>query len=174
MRLLITLLFITTLLFSKELPTIVPLSWLKDNMNNPNLVILDIREYEDYKKGHIKGAVNIPGLKNLFDEQSWKVPKLDFLKTLFSNAGIDHNSEVVVYDNGEFFWAARAYWILEILGHSNVGILKYAYGKEIEKNFPTSTQDSVVTKKEFVPRIDNGLIETKLSTLLSIGKKNDH
>lgn len=154
-----------------DMPAIISIDWLKKNENNNNLVILDIREYKDYKKGHIKGAVNIPGLQNLFDADSWMIPKLDKLKTLFSNAGIDKDSLVVAYDNGDFFWAARLYWILEVLGHKNVGILKYAYGTHIKNNLPISIVDTQVEPKQFVPMIDNNQIETKLSTLLAIGNK---
>lgn len=154
----------------KEIPSVVPIEWLKDNIDNKRLVILDIREYKEYKKGHLKGAVNIPGLQSLFDENSWMMPKLDFLKELFSNAGIDKDSLVVAYDNGQFFWAARAYWILEVLGHHNVGILEYSYGNYLKNNLPISKEDAVVVKKDFIPRVDTKQIATKLSTLLSIGK----
>lgn len=155
----------------KEMPDVVPVSWVKQQLNNERLVILDIRDYEDYKQGHVAGAVNIPGLANLFDPETWLLPKLDQLQTLFSNAGIDHNSLVVIYDNGDFFWAARAYWILEVLGHQNVGLLKYAYGSYLQDNLPVAFEDSVVTPKHFIPRVDNEQIQTKLSTLLAIGKK---
>jgi thiosulfate/3-mercaptopyruvate sulfurtransferase len=155
----------------KEIPNVVPVSWLKKHINDKRVVILDIRSYKEYKKGHVKGAVNIPGLENLFDAKTWMMPKFDFLKNLFSNAGIDQDSLVVAYDNGDFFWAARLYWILEVLGHKNVGILEYSYGKYLQKNLPISTQDTKVVKKEFIPRIDNTQIQTKLSTLMAIGKK---
>ena len=156
---------------TKELANIVEVKWLKDNLNNKRLVILDIREYDEYKKGHVKGAVNLPGLKNLFDEKTWMMPKLDFLRNIFSKAGINNNSLVVAYDNGDFFWAARLYWILEVLGHKNVGILKYSYGKYLEDNLPISTKDFIPTKTNFIARVNNEQIQTKLSTLLSIGKK---
>lgn len=164
-------LFSTEVDQKKELPNIVPINWLKENINNKRLVILDIRPYDEYKKGHVSGAINLPGLKNLFDAKTWMIPKLDFLKELFSNAGIDKDSLVVAYDNGDFFWSARLYWILEVLGHKNVGILKYSYGSYLKKNLPISANDTIVVKKQFLPRIHNEQIETKLSTLLAIGKK---
>jgi len=170
MILLFSFLFSEDNSIKKDIPSVVPIEWLKDNIDNKRLVILDIREYEEYKKGHLKGAVNIPGLKSLFDENSWMMPKLDFLKELFSNAGIDKDSLVVAYDNGQFFWAARAYWILEVLGHNNVGILEYSYGNYLKNNLPISKKDAVVVKKDFIPRVDTKQIATKLSTLLSIGK----
>ena len=162
-----------TVLFAQEklVPTIVPIAWVKEHIDNKNLVILDIRDYNEYKKGHVKGAVNIPGLKNLFDATSWKMPKLNFLKELFSNAGIDSDKLVVIYDNGQFFWSARAYWILEVLGHQNVGLLKYAYGNYLKKNLPISTEDTKIARAEFIPRVNNDEIQTKLSTLMAINKK---
>ncbi len=62
------------------------------------------------------------------------MPKLDFLKDLFSEAGIDSNSLVLAYDNGDFIWAARFYWILETLGHNQVGILKVGYSDWLKKS----------------------------------------
>jgi thiosulfate/3-mercaptopyruvate sulfurtransferase len=174
-KLLILLILLTNFIFAsninKQIPNVVPVSWLKQNIDNKKVVILDIRPYEEYKKGHIKGAVNIPGLENLFDKDTWMMPKLNFLKELFSNAGIKKDSLVVAYDNGDFFWAARLYWILEVLGHHNVGILKYSYGNYVKNNLPISTQDTKVTKSEFIPRVNEQQIATKLSTLLAIGKK---
>jgi len=158
-------------LFAKELPVVVPLQWLQDNINDPKVVIVDLREKKEYDKGHIKGAVNMPGMESLFKADSWMMPDINFLKNLFSNAGIDKDSLVVAYDNGEFFWAARLCWILEVLGHKNVGLLKYAYGEQIKKTFPISTKTPTITKKEFIPRVDDNQIETKLSTLMAIGKK---
>lgn len=152
------------------IPAITTIEWLKTNINNPKVVIVDLRPYDEYQKGHLKNAVNIPGLKSLFDENFF-MPKLDILKKIFSDAGIDSEKLVVAYDNGDFIWAARFYWILQTLGHENVGILKVAYGKELMNNFEISTQDTVALKSEFIPRIDNSKIETKLSTLLSIGNK---
>jgi len=154
----------------KEIPSIVPLQWLKQNYDNSKLVLIDLRSEDEFKSGHLKNAVNMPGLKSLFDKDL-KMPKLAFLKELFSNAGIDNESYVVAYDNGDFIWAARMYWILDILGHENVGILKYSFGNRLKNEFPIETGSNKVARKEFVPRIDNEKIETKLSTLLSIGKK---
>ncbi len=166
----LVLLMVITNLNAKQLPTIVGLDWLSKNKNNKNLVIVDLRVSDEYKKGHIKNAVNIPGLKSLFDEK-YMMPKLDFLKDIFSNAGIDHNSLVVAYDNGDFIWAARFFWILETLGHKNVGVLKYGYSDWLSKKVEISTTPPKIQRKEFVIRVDNKKVQTKLSTLLSIGKK---
>ncbi len=77
---------------------------------------------------------------------------------------------MVIYDNGQFFWAARAYWILEVIGHKNVGLLKYAYGNYLKTHLPISKEDTKPTRAEFIPRVNNKEIQTKLSTLMAINK----
>ncbi len=155
---------------NKDMPSIVKTTWLKNNIDNPNLVLLDLRNKEAYKKDHLLKAVNIPALKNLFDEKLF-MPDIEKLQKLFSNAGIKNDSLVVAYDDGSFIWSARLYWILEILGHKNVGILNVGYGNWEEGTLPISKDNFIAHKTNFVPKVDNTKVQTKLSTLLSIGKK---
>ncbi len=155
---------------SLKVPVVIPLQWLKNHYNDSRLVIIDVRKRELYKKGHLKHAVNIPAFEDLFDK-NYMIPKLSFLKELFSNAGIDNNSAVVVYGGKVPIWAARFYWIGEVLGLDNVGILKVSYGNWKKGELPVSTKIFKPKKKNFVPRIDNSKMETELSTLVSIGKK---
>ena len=153
-----------------QMPAIVPVSWLRSEINNPHLVIIDLRTAEAYKAGHLRHAVNIPALKGLFDKKFF-MPKLDYLKKTFSDAGIGSDSLVVAYDNGDFIWAARFYWILEVLGHKDVGILKVGYGNPKLAGIATSTQVYTPKATEFVPRVDSSKVQTKLSTLMAIDHK---
>jgi thiosulfate/3-mercaptopyruvate sulfurtransferase len=156
-----------------DIPAIVPLSWLKKNIDNPRVVIIDLQPEENYMKGHIQGAVSMPGpppSKLLFDSK-FLMPKLETMTDTLSNAGINKDSLVVVYDGGAFMWAARLYWILDFLGHGNVGLLQVGYGGWKKGEIPTSITTFKAKRQEFVPRIDNSKIKTKLDTLLAIGKK---
>jgi len=157
----------------KDIPTIVSVDWLKKNIDNPKVVIIDLQPKEKYMKGHIKGAASMPGQPpaQLLFFFFLLMPKLSIMQDRLSNAGIDKDSLVVVYDSGAFAWAARLYWILEFLGHKNVGILKVGYGGWEKGELPVSTTAFKAKRKEFIPRIDNAKIKTKLDTLLAIGKK---
>jgi len=154
---------------SKKNPAIVSASWVKSKMNTKNIVLVDLRSMEEYQKGHIKGAVNIES-SNLFTTGKF-MPPVDSLRKLLSEAGIDSQTHVVAYDNGIFIWAARFYWILETLGHKNVSILDVGFEHKDLKQLPISKENTQITKKEFIPRVDDAKVQTKLSTLVSIGKK---
>lgn len=154
----------------KKVPAIVDSQWLKLQLSNPNIVIIDLRTNEEFKKGHIENAVNIYAYKNLFAE-NYMMPGLYELRKLFSEAGIDSSKHVIAYDDGSFIWAARLYWILETLGHTNVSILNIGYNHKDITTLPISTQAKIPTKKEFIPRIDDSKLQTKLGTLVAIGNK---
>jgi thiosulfate/3-mercaptopyruvate sulfurtransferase len=56
------LLFPTLLLLSQvqahDIDPIVSTEWLAAILNNPKVVAIDIRKIEDYREGHIPGAIS--------------------------------------------------------------------------------------------------------------------
>ena len=173
LRLLFFIMFVmssTVFAVEKETPLVVSVEWLAQHLEDENIVIIDVRKKEAYQKGHIKGAVNMPVMEDFFTKKDLKLPSLSFLTNLFSNAGIDKNTHVIVYDNGQFCWAARAIWVLKLLGHNKGSFLEYSYGKYVQKHLPISTKAPHLVKKEFIPMINNNMIATKLDTLMAIGK----
>jgi thiosulfate/3-mercaptopyruvate sulfurtransferase len=170
------ILFLSFMIFSfsiansEKFPLVVSVDWLKQHLNDKDVVVIDVRKEEVYKKGHIKGAVNMPVMKDFFTPKTLRIPKLSFLKELFSNAGIDANTKVIVYDNGQFCWAARAVWILKVLGHQNASLLEYGWGNYIKEHLPISIKTPKRERKEFIPRLNDELIATKLDVLIAIKK----
>ncbi len=168
---LISLFFSLTIIANdKVMPSIVSVKWLKSHIDDPRLVIIDVRKKSTFVKGHIRHAVNLPVFKYLFDKNLY-LPKLSFLKKVFSDAGIDDKSLVVVYGNDEPIWAARFYWISKVLGHDKVGLLKVSYGNWKKGELPTSKSIYTPMKTNFIPMVDNSILQTKLSVYMSLGKK---
>jgi len=153
-------------------PEIVSVSWLKEHYNNPHLVIIDVRKESLFKKGHLKRAINVPVFRDLFVGKNFMLPKLSSLKELFSKAGIDDKSIIVVYGDNQPIWGARFYWISEVLGQDNVGLLKVGYGNWKSGMLAISTKTYKPKKTNFIPKVDNSKIATKLQTFMAIGKSN--
>lgn len=149
---------------------IVDAQWLARNLGAPNLIIVDTRLPEDYLLGHVKGAVNIPYSK-LFAE-GYLIPGIKEIRETIASAGIGNTSRVIVYDNGEFIWAARAFWLLETFGVANVALLDVGYGNWPKGLLPEANKPPQVRRGNFVPRIDNRRLETKLGTRLAIASKS--
>lgn len=153
---------------SAELSRIVDLAWLQQHIDNPAVRLVDLRKPDAFMAGHIKNAVNIYYM-DLFD-QDLKMPPLDTMRTLLGQAGIDDTIRVVAIDDGSFIWSARFLWLLETLGHDKVHMLNVAYGNWQGHAIPTSNQPVIPRKRQFVTRINADILQTKLGTLVSIGK----
>lgn len=154
----------------KGVEAIVTAQWLKTQLNNPSVVVVDLREPVDFAQNHIENAVNIP-FKKLFGADQKMIPSLSDIRELFGAAGIDSKTHVIGYDSGVFKASARLYWLLETMGHRKVSILNVGYGNWENGVLPTTSEIKQPKKKEFVPAVDNEKMQTKLGTLVSIGQK---
>lgn len=115
---------------------LVSASWLKENLNNEKLVILDCRfnlmdkQYgkRSYEEGHIKGAIRVDLETELSSEVKahggrHPLPNIQEMKKTFGNMGINNDSIVVAYDEGDLAGPSRLWWILKYLGHDRVYVL---------------------------------------------------
>ncbi|MCK9363649.1 MAG: rhodanese-like domain-containing protein [Syntrophales bacterium] len=153
---------------------IVSTNWLSDNIGFPNLLILDVRNPDEYAKGHIFGAVNVPCLGNWYlnlfgKEFPWmELPEEKDLFATMGKTGITGNSIVVVVGRtadpmGVYAMAdaARVAATIVYAGVKNVAILDGGYDKwaaegraaSAEVVTPTPvTYAGAVLKKMFVSK----------------------
>lgn len=106
---------------SKEKIT-VDVDKLRSEIRDKSVKVLDIRKEEDYKQGHIPGAINLPLATLLADDSPEKV--LQFVQSF----GIGDETPVVVYDDTFGALASRVAWTLEYIGHKDVTLLNITYG----------------------------------------------
>lgn len=97
---------------------------IKDYMNKPEVVIVDMQKPEEYAKGHLKGAVNIT-LQNLVI--STPVPNMlapkEQIETVLGAKGIGNDTTILIYDNNNNMEAARMFWTLQVYGHQNMKVV---------------------------------------------------
>ncbi|MGB7604697.1 MAG: sulfurtransferase [Lutisporaceae bacterium] len=97
---------------------------IKDYMNKPEVVIVDMQKPEEYAKGHLKGAVNIT-LQNLVI--STPVPNMlapkEQIETVLGTKGIGNDTTILIYDNNNNMEAARMFWTLQVYGHQNMKVV---------------------------------------------------
>lgn len=150
---------------------LVNAKWLKENLNNENLVIVDCRfdlmdkEYgkKSYEKNHIKGAVRIDietELSSKVQEHGGRhpLPNVDELKSTFENLGINNDSIVVCYDEGDLAGPSRLWWTLKYLGHDKVYVLDGGINAFIEIGGDTNNEVPTVSKNgEFVVNVNDSM-----------------
>lgn len=168
----ITFLSIVSLSLFAQVPDVIPVNWLQQHYKDKNLVLIDVRDRKSFQKNHLKKAVNIPAFEKLFYGPKMVMPPLTQLKQIFSQAGIDDKSEIVVYGGENPIWSARFYWISKVLGAKNIGILQVSFNNWKKGVLPVTKDIYKPLYKDFAPKIDNTILDTKLDVLTSLGKVN--
>lgn len=166
----LAILFITLPSFASiQNDLLVDINWLKEKQSSENIII-DVRSYEEYTQGHIPHAVNIP-VKNTFNPKNNtdRVANIRHIKSLFSDAGIDHEKSITLYDDGSHIDAGRVFWVFEVYGHKNVKLLSGGYPAWVKKHHQDiSTEQVIPIKTNYVPNLNPKRLSTKLSVQLAI------
>ena len=89
------------------------------------VTLIDLRPAEDFAIGHIDGSKHLD-IYGVSLNDSSDAPLNAFLtlfRTLFGTRGVTLDRPVVIYDHETGERAARAVWLLAVLGHTDVRIL---------------------------------------------------
>jgi thiosulfate/3-mercaptopyruvate sulfurtransferase len=108
---------------------------LAESLNQPDLVVLDIRARAPFEAGHVLGAAHSD-----YAADGWRVarggaggllPEADGLAALLGRLGLrpEHHAVVVGAGTGanDFSATARVYWTLKVAGHGPVSLLDGGY-----------------------------------------------
>ena len=89
------------------------------------VTLIDLRPAEDFSLGHIEGSkhLDIYGVSLNDTSDAPLNAFLSIFETLFGTRGVSQDKPVVIYDHETGERAARAVWLLAVLGHPNVRIL---------------------------------------------------
>jgi len=128
----------------RAIPPLVSTHWLAKNIDDPELVIIDIRCGEEYRAAHIPEAINVPF-------PSWAVTRNDLLLELpevgdlfntTGSAGIRSSSKVVVVNKTDTPFnladATRVACTLLYGGVKNVAVLNGGHNKWVKERKPIS------------------------------------
>jgi len=113
---------------SNDFGPTVSADWLLENLDEPGLVVADVRWYLDdrfgrdaYDAGHVDGAVFVDLDTDLAAPPSYAggrhpLPDPAEFARVMSRVGIGDTDQVVVYDDVGGAIAARMWWMLDVLG----------------------------------------------------------
>jgi len=76
---------------------------------------------------------------DLSNELPHTMPSAEYFQSQARKLGINHNSQIIVYDSFGLFSAARAWWMFKSMGHQHVAILDGGLPTWLANDFPTSS-----------------------------------
>jgi thiosulfate/3-mercaptopyruvate sulfurtransferase len=90
------------------------------------VTLIDLRPAEDFAVGHIAGSrhLDIYGVSLNDSSDAPLNAFLSIFQTLFGARGVSQDKPVVIYDHESGERAARAVWLLAVLGHPDVRMLE--------------------------------------------------
>ncbi len=139
--------------------------WLAENLDNPQVVIVDCRfqltspswGYEQYTNGHIRGAYYLDLNRDLSSPVRphggrHPLPDLNQFATKLASFGINSDTLVVAYDDSRLAFAARLWWLLRYLGHNSVVVLDGGWNAWQQGNYPITQNIPLPREGSFIPQ----------------------
>jgi len=129
--------------------TLVTTQWLKANIDNSDIVLIDMSDETQYQRFHIKKAIQLPYHvlnRKLKNGVSLSIGSHNIVK-LLGLLGITTSSHVILYDDMGGLHAGRLYWELERINHKNVSLLDGGLVKWILDGNPVTANPFQPTAK---------------------------
>ena len=104
--------------------SLVSTEWVAQHLNDPLLRLVESNEDELlYRSGHIPQAVEIDWVRDLNHPLRRDYLDADAFSKLMSGLGITPETTVVFYGDKNNWWAAYAFWVFQLFGHTNAKIM---------------------------------------------------
>jgi len=148
-----------------------------------DVTLVDLRPAEDFAVGHISGSTHVD-IYGVSLNDSSEAPLNSFLaifRVLFGSRGVRADRPVVIYDHESGERAARAVWLLAVLGHPDVRILDggtdawQAAGQTLTRLTdappPMDPAKAPPTPPPFRGQLNLGLLATRFDVHKAIGNE---
>ena len=152
-----------------KMTELVETNWLKENLNNPEVKIIDGSWYmpgsglnatEIFKKKHIPNSIFID-LEEISDQNSdlpHMMPTENNFSKKISSYGIKNDDQLIIYDAHGIFSAARIWFVFKAFGHKKVSILNGGFPAWIDSGGKISDQINNLEPTNYQAKLNNSLI----------------
>jgi len=154
--------------------SLVSADWVAENINNPNLVIVEVDEDTTlYQQGHIENAITFHWRDDLQDGLIRDLISKEKFEALLSKSGIANDSTVILYGGNNNWFATYAFWYFKVYGHADVRLLDGGRkrweldARPFVTEVPTRTATRYVAKER-----DNSIRAFRDEVVAAIGTKN--
>lgn len=148
----------------RDLPAFLSCEWLAANLEYPSLIVLDIRNVDLYKNGHIPGAVNSPFAEWITQKNDLllELPSNEAIRDLLGKLGISVDSLVVVVNKTDTEWnradATRVAWTCISAGIRNTSVLDGGFNRWLKLHKPIATDVALPSPGTFDRPLDRSFV----------------
>lgn len=103
---------------------LVSTDWVAEHINDPDVRIVESNEDPLlYPSGHIPGAVEVDWTRDLNDQLRRDYLDRIAFEKLMARIGATPNTTIVFYGDRNNWWAAYAFWVFQLFGHTKAKIM---------------------------------------------------
>lgn len=159
----------------RDLPAFVSPEWLEANLKNPGVIVLDIRNADLYKTGHIPGARNAPFAEWVTQHESLllELPSDAAIQDLLGKLGISVESLLVVVNKTDTEWnradATRVAWTCITAGIRNTSVLDGGFNRWLKLRMPVTAEGVVPSPDNYLHPIDRSSLVQKEELMEKLG-----
>jgi thiosulfate/3-mercaptopyruvate sulfurtransferase len=154
---------------------LVSTQWVADNLNNPRVKLIEVDvDTNAYEEGHAPGAVGFNWTSQLQDQVRRDIISKEGLEQLMSEAGVGNDDTVVLYGDNNNWFAAYAFWLLEMYGHKDVKLMDGGRKKWADENRPTTKDKPSPAKATYKAKDPDKKLRARRDDVLSaLGNKKN-
>jgi thiosulfate/3-mercaptopyruvate sulfurtransferase len=143
--------------------SLITTDWIAEHAKDAGLRVVEVDvDPTNYEKGHIEGAVGWNWKKDLQDQLARDIAPKDALEQLLGKSGITPDTNVVLYGDNNNWFAAFAFWLLQLYGHTNAKLMNGGRAKWVADARPLVTERPAVQPATYpVPKKVNAAIRAK-------------
>lgn len=119
---------------------LVSTDWVAQHKDDANVRLVEVDvDTTAYAQGHIEGAVGWDWERELQDSTRRTIAGKEDFQALVRKAGITKDTTVILYGDNNNWFAAWAFWQLEMYGLNNIKLMNGGRKKWIEEGRATTT-----------------------------------
>ena len=164
--------------------TLVSTAWLAAHLKDPDLRVLDGSWYlptmqrnarAEFEAAHIPGAryFDIDDISDHRSELPHMVPPVEKFLSRMRAMGVGDGHQVVVYDGAGLFSAARVWWLLKLMGHTDVAVLDGGFPKWKAEGHPIDDMPPIIRDRHMMVRRQNQMVKD-VTQVAAASKLGDH
>jgi thiosulfate/3-mercaptopyruvate sulfurtransferase len=135
---------------------LVSTAWVADHLTAPGVRLIEVDvDTTAYEQGHIAGAVGLNWTTQLSDQIRRDIPDQAAWEQLLGSIGATRDSHLVFYGDNNNWFAAFAYWVASLYGHSRLSLMNGGRKKwELEGRPLTTEPPSIVPTRYQASALD--------------------
>jgi thiosulfate/3-mercaptopyruvate sulfurtransferase len=142
---------------------LVSTDWVAQHLNEPGLRLIEVDvDTTAYDSGHIPGAVGWNWQSQLNDPVRRDIPDAKAFARLLGAAGVTPQTTVILYGDNNNWFAAFAFWLLQLYGHTNAKLMNGGRAKWVAEQRPLVTERPTIRPTTYpVPKKVNTALRAR-------------